>query len=255
MFKFIKFLIKITFLLAIVAVGFVAYRLWDKGQLSVENMNWKTLSELFKSEGKKLGDEVRDGSMTLIDKIQNEWVDWEELKGNWTLSEDEFEDFKRESLAFLSMSDSDSSDVATAPPQGKEDDPVLVNKPATPTSSSGPGTEPKKEPVKVVVKKDPVPPAPKKPRSPYPNLEKSRSYTQGMADLEKAKEYNRKGLPGKPNAKGNLKKAVSYYKKSQKKMVEASRISGLSGKEKAHIDKLQEEISKQIYWGTKLGSL
>jgi hypothetical protein len=251
MIKLFKFVIKISVLLVVVAAGFMAYRLWDQGELKKENFNREAMGELFSKEAQRLGSEVKEGSLALKDKIQNEWIDWDELKGNWTLSEDEFEAFKRESLAFLSIEGEDGSS------EPEEEPSVRVEKTGTETAKVEDKTQPEPPPVKkeVVVKKEPARPAPRAPSSPYPNLEKSRSYAQAMTDLENAKNYNRKGLPGKPNAKSNLKKAVSFYKKSQKQMAAASRTSGLTNKEKAHIEKLQEEIGKQIYWGSKLGSL
>jgi hypothetical protein len=251
MIKLLKVFLSLAVVVGVAAAGFVVYRLWDQGELKKENFSTEAMGQLLKQEAEKLGSEVKEGSIALKNKIQHEWVDWDELKGNWTLSEDEFEAFKKDSLAFLSM-DEEVDPITTDKEEELPVQKVTSAKPEPqPTTSSKAPTEPKK----VVVKKTPKAPEPRAPRTAYPTLDKSRAFTQGMADLNKAKEYNRKGLPGKPNAKGNLKKAVSYYRKAQKKMAEASRAPGLNSKEEARLEKLQQEIGKQIYWGSKLGTL
>ncbi|MGB1889730.1 MAG: hypothetical protein ACPHOK_08995, partial [Akkermansiaceae bacterium] len=114
MVKFLKFFLGIAVLLVLAAAGVMTYRLWDQGELKTENFTAEAMGKLIKQEAEKLGSDVKEGSLALKNKIQHEWVDWEELKGNWTLSEDEFEKFKNESLAFLSLGE-DEEETAVEP--------------------------------------------------------------------------------------------------------------------------------------------
>lgn len=245
-----KFIVRIAILVALCLVGFTFYRLYEKGELN-EDLNWDT----FKEEGLAVTNQVKDNSLILKDRIESEIGDWDSLKGKleeglaW--GEKELEAFKG-SLGFLeetsavvdldkAKKDLEIEEVVV--PEDLPDDVLEHEEPEPPVKKAPP----------VVVQK-PAPVA-KDSSSPYPNLEKSRSYVTGMKELEKAKEENRKGMPGKASSKRHLKKAVYLYKKSRKSLMRAQKDRSLNAAEKAHIEEMLTEISKQIYWGSKLGAM
>ena len=89
----------------------------------------------------------------------------------------------------------------------------------------------------------------------YPHLTNDQDYNLLQKMLSEAKSENLLGLPSLPNSKIHLRRAVTLYKNCQPKITKLIGLRTLSSIEKTHLQILQQEVSKQIYWGTKLSTL
>lgn len=246
--------------------GITAYRLWEKGELK-KDMDW----EAAKREGLALTQEMKERGMVIKGKLEAELqeVDWSELQSKLqdtlALGKNELEELKG-SFAFLKDKSTDIDLEKAKKDLGVGEIEVPDDIPDDILSLDGPDAAEKVSrnlQRKPELNSDPESnselesdtEATPEHASIYPVLEKNRNYVMAMAELEKAKEENAKGMPGKDNNKKYLKKAVYLYKKCRDRLLKCEDLKGLNAREAAHVESLLEEVSKQIYWGSKLGAM
>lgn len=272
-------MLKRLILLCVLGFGsWMAFRLWQKGELN-KDIDWETV----KSEGLSMGGELKGKGLELKSRWDAEG--WDTLKASLEKSlswgEVELRKFKKD-LPFL-QKDSSIVNVEEAKsrleledvevPDEIPDEIFAVDpKPESPKDISLSRTsrkasvvarhEPEEAPV---AKQDSVamqvlapssePSSIEQQGAVYPILEKSRSYVKAMDMLQKAKEEMKQGMPDQAHHQRHLKRAVYLYKKCRDELSRLQKIRGLNDRETEHLDSLMTEVQKQIYWGSKLGSL
>ena len=239
---------KFIFLLLLISTG-ISYYLWKNDELTPEGVknfaqNVKDSdADDWKSFMKKTGEVIGETGEKVIDlgvslKKDLDEVDWKDLKEKVGLSSDDLEKYKK-SLDFVyeepAVAEENSvSEVSEVVEEVKEVAPVAVV----------PKAEVVEAPKNIPPKKENVTSTPAPPRLKY--------WDKGMELLGEAKKENVKGIPGKPNHISHLRKAVSLYQKSLKEFETSRKREKLSPAKKRELEKIEQNIQQQIYWGKKL---